>query len=119
MRTFILAAAAFALLATPACTLFQDPANIAGVTKEEANEVRLIKASLTVSGAYAVLGQQLDKGLVTKAEATRIKTEIDKVGEAVKVAATALEIGDGTAEQKLLYLQNLVDALARERLLKG
>lgn len=112
---------AVALAAAPlgGCTLFADPANVAGATKEEANELRIIKASLTVAGAYSVLGSQFDKGLVTQAEATAIKKEIDKANAAVKVAADALAINDMTLDAKLLALQNLLDDLARERILKG
>lgn len=110
-----------ALLAMPlsGCHLFTDPANIAGVTQEEANEVRVIKAALTVTGAYTVLGQQFDKGLVTASEAARVKASIDKANEAVKIAAAAVELEDLTVDAKLLALQNLLDALAREAILKG
>lgn len=120
MKAFFLSVAALGLLAAPAgCHLLTDPANIEGALPAEANELRVIKASLTVTGAYSVLSSQLDKGLVTPAEARRIKTEIDKARDAVKVAAQAVEIGDMTTDAKLLALQSLLDALAREAILKG
>lgn len=119
MKAILLSVAALGLLAVPACSYFQDPANIAGATKEEANELRVIKAQLTVTGAYTVLGQQIDKGLVTQAEAIRIKRVIDNAKTAADVAEQAVATEDASTDAKLALLQNFLDALAREHILKG
>lgn len=121
MRAIFLSIAAMGLMVTPltACNYLSDPAHVEGALPAEANNLRVIKAALTVTGAYTVLGQQVDKGLVTVSEAARVKKVIDQAHEAVKLAATAVEINDMSAEAKLVALQNLLDALAREAILKG
>lgn len=118
-KALLLTVAAFALLAAPACSLLKDPAQTEGALPSEANELRVIKAHLTVAGAYSVLGQQIEKGLVTQPEARRIKASIDKANAAADAAEQAVALEDATADVKLSVLQNLLDGLAREAILKG
>lgn len=117
--------AALALLAAPltlsACDTFgavRDPAAI-GCTKAEANACRLVIAAHVLKSAAITVGEQLDRGLVTPAEAQRLLNIVKDGRDALAQARAALPLANGTTEERMAALELILTQLLAEQLIKA
>lgn len=116
LRRIVLAAAL--VVALPACShIFATPTQL-GCAQEEALECSVLQASATVKAAAVTVGEQLDAGLITPAEARRLTTLVQQARDAVVAAEVAVPLADGTLEQKLAALNAALLALLREQIIK-
>lgn len=92
-----------------------NPCAVTGATEAETPKLCVIRGALTVRSAYAATKDQLEKGLITPAEASKIADEIDKAAAAVKAAETALTVGDASLDEKLILLEGWVLELLRKQ----
>lgn len=98
-------------------SILATPAQL-GCTQEEATECAILQASATVKAAAVTVGEQLDAGLITPAEARRLTTVVQKARDAVVAAETAVPLVDGSLEDKLKALDAALLALLREQVIK-
>lgn len=115
-------AIAFALIAVPlgtaGCNLLQDPATIEGALPSEANELRVIQAALVVKTANQTIGQQLDAGLISPGEASRLRGLTKQAETALAAAREVLPLEDGTTAERIAAVNVILIRLLREQVIK-
>lgn len=122
MRNLFLALiVSFAALGAASCsTLFsplQDPAGI-GCTKEETNECRVLIAARIVDSLNVTIGEQLDAGIISAAEARRLRSLTKAAEDAVKAARAVLPLENATTVERIATLNALLVQLLREQIAK-
>lgn len=89
LKSALLAIAVCGASLSGGCALFGDPAAVAGALPSEATELRIIRAALTVRGAYAATTEQLQRGVITATQARDVKDKVDEAAKAVTLAGCA------------------------------
>jgi hypothetical protein len=119
MKKAFLAVALASCLAFAGCESLglsnNNPCQVAGATEAETPKLCVIRGALTVRSAYAATKEQLAKGAITADQAEQIADQIDKAAEAVRIAETALAVGDATLDEKLIVLEGWVLELLRKQ----
>lgn len=96
-----------ALMLTPTaaalsgCAALGISGSVSGASTTEQVNLRLIQAADVTQAAYATAQQQLAKGVITPAEATKAKATIDKAAAAITTASAAVSGGVANTPQLL------------------
>lgn len=121
MRHFRTAFLAVLLLAAPvmaACAVIPSPAAM-GCTQDEANECRVVAAAMLVKAANITIGEQLDRGVVTVAEASRLRGLTRQAESALAAARVALPLENGTTAARIAALDAILLQILREQVIKA
>lgn len=110
---------AVGVLGTAGCTILQDPAKVEGALPSEANELRVIQGALVVKAANDTIVQQLKAGLITTAEATRLRGVTKQAEAAVAAARLALPLENGDTTARITALNQILLTLLREQVIKA
>lgn len=106
-------------LTASACQLFSpisDPSSV-GCTQAEENECRVVAAALIVKAANVTIGQELDRGTITTAEAVRLRSITRRAEDALAEVRKYLPLEDATFDQRLAALEGVLLELLTEQIL--
>ena len=106
-------------LTASACQLFSpiaDPSSV-GCTKAEESECRVVAAALIVKAANVTIGQEMDRGTITPAEALRLRSITRRAEDALAEVRKYLPLEDATFDQRLEALEGVLLELLTEQIL--
>lgn len=124
MRYVFRQLAIFALVCLPfaamtACsTVLPSPAQM-GCTTAEANNCRLVAAALIIQGANTTIGEQFDRGVLTKDEALRLRGVTKKATDALLLAQRAVSLSAADTDTQLAALDAVLYQLLQAQLVKA
>jgi hypothetical protein len=98
-----------------ACEVIPSPAAM-GCSKAESNACRLVAAGFMIQGANQAIGEQFDRGVITQAEALKLRAVTKRATDALVLAREAVAIAAADRDTQLAALDAVLFELLQAQL---